>query len=58
MTNQVVMNNSNLLKEELESMGILNKLEHIFNADESGINLNARSGKYIVPKSSKHAYSE
>ena len=52
------MNNSNLLKEELESMGILNKLEHIFNADESGINLNARSGKYIVPKSSKHAYSE
>ena len=47
-----------LLKEGLESIDILNKPEHIFNADESGIDLNARSGKVIVPKSSKHAYSE
>ena len=46
------------LKEELESMDILNKLEHIFNADKSGIDLNARSGKVIVPKSSKHVYSK
>ena len=36
----------------------MNKPEHIFNTDESGIGLNARSGKVILPKSSKHAYSE
>ena len=47
-----------LLKEELESIDILNKPEHIFNADETGIDLNAISGKVIVCKSSKHAYSE
>ena len=47
-----------LLKEELESVDILNKPEHILNADKSGIDLNARSGKVIVPKSRKHAYSE
>ena len=57
--NQVVMDKFfKLLKEELESIDILNKPEHIFNADESGIDLNARSGKVIVPKSSKRAYSE
>ena len=36
----------------------MNKPEHIFNTDKSGIGLNARSGKGILPKSSKHAYSE
>ena len=59
MNNQVVMNKFfKLLKEELESIDILNKLEHIFNADKTGIDLNAISGKVIVCKSSKHAYSE
>ena len=47
-----------LLKEELESVDILNKPEHILNADKSGIDLNARSGKVIVPESRKHVYSE
>ena len=57
--NQVVMDKFfKLLKEELESIDILNKPEHIFNADKTGIDLNARSGKVIVSKNSKHAYSE
>ena len=52
INNQVVMDKFfKLLKEELESIDILNKLE-------SGIDLDARSGKVIVPKSSKCAYSE
>ena len=46
------------LKDELESIDILDKLEHIFNADETGIDLNTRSGKVIVSKNSRHAYSE
>ena len=59
INNQVVMDKFfKLLKEELESIDILNKPEHIFNADETGIDLNAISGKVIVCKSSKHAYSE
>ena len=59
MNNQVVMDKFfKLLEEELESFDILNKLEHIFDADETGINLNARSGKVIICKSSKHVYSE
>ena len=59
MNNQVVMDQFfKLLNEELESIGVLDKPEHIFNADEAGIDLNARSGKVIVPKRSKHAYSE
>ena len=58
MNNQVVMDKFfKLLKGEV-SIDILKKLEHIFNADESGINLNARSGKVVVSKSSKHVYSE
>ena len=59
MNNQVVMDKFfKLLKEELESIDILNKPEHIFNADETGIDLNTRSGKVIVCKNSKHAYSK
>ena len=59
MNNQVVMDKFfKLLKEELESIDILNKPEHIFNAEKTGIDLNAISGKVIVCKSSKHAYSE
>ena len=59
INNQVVMDKFfKLLKEELESIDILNRPEHIFNADKSGIDLDARSGKVIVPKSSKRVYSE
>ena len=51
MNNQVVMDKFFiLLKEELESMNILNKLEHISNADESGIDLNARQEKLLFLK--------
>ena len=59
MNNQVVMDKFfKLLKQELESIDILDKPEHIFNADETGIDLNARSGKVIVCKNNKHACSE
>ena len=59
MSNQVVMDKFfELLKQELESIDILDKPEHIFNADETGIDLNARSGKVIVCKNNKHACSE
>ena len=59
MNDQVVVDKFfKLLKEELESIDILNKPEHIFKADETGIDLNARSGKVICCKSRKHAYSE
>ena len=57
MNNQVVMDKFfKLLKEELQPIDILNKPEHIFNAEETGIDLNARSGKVIVCKSTKRSY--
>ena len=56
MSNQVAMDKFfKLLKQELESIDILDKPEHIFNADETGTDLNARSGKVIVCKNNKHA---
>ena len=59
MNNQVVMDKFfKLLKQELHSIDILDKPEHIFNSNETEIDLNARSGKVIVCKNSKHAYSE
>ena len=58
MNNQVVMDKFfKLLKQELDSIDILDKPEHIFNPNETEIDLNARSGKVIVCKNSKHAYS-
>ena len=54
MNNQVVMDKfSKLLKDELESIDILDMPKHIFSADKTGIDLNARSGKVIVCKNSK-----
>ena len=51
MNDQVVVDKFfKLLKEELESIDILNKLEHIFKADETVIDLHARSGKLLVVK--------
>ena len=51
MNDQVVVDKFfKLLKEELESIDILNKLEHIFKADETVIDQNARSGKLLVVK--------
>ena len=47
-----------LYKGELDRLELLDKPDHIFNADESGIDLNARAGKVIVDKKSKHAYSQ
>ena len=58
MNNQVVMDKFFKLLKGEESIDILNKLEHIFNADESGIDLNARSGKVVASENSKHVYSK
>ena len=58
MNNQVVMDKFFKPLKGEESIDILNKLEHIFNADESGIDLNARSGKVVASKNSKHVYSK
>ena len=47
-----------LYKELLENTGLMNKPAHIFNADESAVNLSARTGKVIVAAKAKQAYSE
>lgn len=57
MNNQVVMDNFfELYKSELHRLGLLHKPDHIFNVDESGIDLNARTKKVIMDKKFKHAY--
>ena len=57
MNNQVVMDNFfELYKSKLDRLGLLHKPDHIFNVDESGIDLNARTKKVIMDKKFKHAY--
>ena len=59
MCNQHVMNGYfKILKELLVTNNVLDKPAHLFNADESAINLTAQTGKVIVPAKYKHAYSE
>ena len=49
MNNQVIMDKFfELYKRELDRRDLLQKADHIFNADESGIDSNARAGKVIV----------
>ena len=58
MNSPVVMDKFfELYKSELGRLDLLHKLDHIFNADESGIDLNARAGKVIVDKKSKYSYT-
>ena len=58
MNNQTVMNSFfSLYKELLDETGLSNQPAHIFNPDESGVDLNSNAGKVIHTKS-KHAYSE
>ena len=57
MNNRVVMDNFfELYKSERDRLGLLHKPDHIFNVDESGIDLNARTKKFIMDKKFKHAY--
>ena len=59
MNNQNVMNQSFALYNELlDETGLTNKPAHIFNADESGVDLNSKAGKVLVHSKSKRAYSE
>ena len=59
MNNQNVMNQFfALYKELLDETGLTNKPAHIFNADESRVDLNSKAGKVLVHLKSKHAYSE
>ena len=59
MINQNVMNQFfALYKELLDETGLTNKPVHIFNADESEVDLNPKAGKVLVHSKSKHAYSE
>ena len=53
MNNQTVMNNIFSLCK-----GLFNQPAHIFNADESGVDLNSKAGKVIIHTKLKHAYSE
>ena len=47
-----------LLKEWLEKEGLLNKPSHIFNVDETGIELDSDTGKVCVDRHSRKAYKE
>ena len=42
----------------LDETGLIDKPSPIFNADESGVNLNSKVGRVVVKTKSKHAYSE
>ena len=58
MANQVVMNRYfEMLKTVLVDNDIFDKPSHIFNADESAFSMESRTGKVVVPKGSKQAYS-
>ena len=46
------------LKEVLTNMDILDKPTRIFKVDESGLNLELRKGKVVVPRGAKHSYSQ
>ena len=59
MANQHVMTKYfEVLKGVLDDYGLRNKAMNIFNADESGISMEARAGKVVIARGSKHAYSE
>ena len=59
MNNQTVMDKFFLLyKILLDKKKLIDKPSHIFNADESGVDLNSKVGKVVVKTKSKHAYSE
>ena len=47
MNNQVVMDKFfTLHKSELDKFGVMNKPNHIFNADESGVDVNAHENSF------------
>ena len=47
-----------LLEKELKDKDLINKPHLIFNVDETGINLDARNGKVVVARNTRHPYAE
>ncbi|XP_057315530.1 uncharacterized protein LOC130656643 [Hydractinia symbiolongicarpus] len=54
----VIKQHFDLLRKTLVDLDILDKPDRIFNCDESGISMDARVGKVVVSRSTKHPYSE
>ena len=46
------------LKEVLENSDLLDKPSHIFNVDETGMDMDSQTGKVVVDRNSKHPYQE
>lgn len=47
-----------LLKEVLIKSDLLDKPSHIFNVDETGMEMDALNGKVVVDRNTRHAYQE
>ena len=59
MCNETDLNQHfDLLEKELKDKDLINKLHLIFNVDETGINLDARNGKVVVARNTRHPYAE
>ena len=54
----VVKEHFDKLKEALEKADLLDKPEHIFNVDETGIEMNKQSGKVVVDRCTKKHHQE
>ena len=54
----VVRKHFECLKEALKEADLLDKPEHIFNVDESGIEMNKRTGKVVVERCTKKHHQE
>ena len=59
------MNNENVMKnlftlynDLLDETGLIYKPSHIFNADESGVDLNSNARMVVDATKSKHTYTE
>ena len=47
-----------LYNDLLDETGLIYKPSHIFNADESEVDLNSKAGMVVVATKSKHTYTE
>ena len=54
----VVRKHFDTLKEALLKANLLDKPEHVFNVDETGIEMNKQSGKVVVDRCIKKHYQE
>ena len=54
----VMHNHFDQLKQVLENNDLLDKPSHIFNVDETGVDMDSLNGKVVVDRNTKHAYQE